>query len=150
MTAEPLPRAEVIKILASRNPVYHMLGIELIEAVPGRSRFAMTVKSEHANSFDTFHGGLIFAFADLALGFTCNAADRHSVTADAKIDFLAPARTGDRIIADAVETFRESRNGIYDVRLWRESDGKTIAHVRGKMRIIGEPGSVVNFKSAKH
>jgi acyl-CoA thioesterase len=147
---ETLPRAEVIQILASRNPVYHMLGIELIEAVPGRSRFAMTVKTEHANSFDTFHGGLIFAYADLALGFTCNAADRHSVTADAKIDFLAPAHTGDRIIADAIETFRQGRNGIYDVRLWRESDGRTIAHVRGKMRIIGEPGSVVNWKPKGH
>lgn len=130
-------RREAIEWLAARNAVYKLLGLELLEAVPGRTRFRMTVREEHSNSFGYFHGGLIFALADLTFGFTCNAAGVRSVTAGANIEFLAPVELGDIVLSEAVEVYREGRTGLYDVRIWRQRDDVTLAMVRGRMRIVG-------------
>lgn len=130
-------RREAIDWLASRNAVYKFLGVEVVEAEPGRTLLRMVVKPEHSNSFNYFHGGLIFTLADLTFGFTCNAAGIRSVTAGADMEFLAPVEIGDVLFSEAVETYREGRNGLYDTRIWREKDGVTVAHVRGRMRILG-------------
>lgn len=133
-------RREAIEWLGARNAVYKYLGIQIVEAEPGRTRLRMTVLPEHANSFNYFHGGLIFAFADLTFGFTCNAAGVRSVTAGANIEFLAPVELGDVLLCEALETYREGRTGLYDTRIWREKDNLTVAHIRGRMRIVGKKG----------
>jgi acyl-CoA thioesterase len=54
------------------------------------------------------------------------------------IDFLAPAREGDLLEAEAVERSRSGRTGVYDVTV-RVVGGKTVALFRGKSyRIDGE------------
>jgi acyl-CoA thioesterase len=140
MTDEPRPtRREVMTFMASQNPVYHHMGMEVLEAVPGRSRFAMVVKPEMANTFGTCHGGVIFTLADMSFGWTCNAANEKSVTAGASIEMVGPAQVGDRMIADVTEVFRQGRNGLYDVRITIEATGAVVALVRGRMRIVGGP-----------
>jgi acyl-CoA thioesterase len=133
-------RREAVQWLANRNAVWKFLGCELVDAEPGRTRLKMTVKPEHSNSFNYFHGGLIFTLADLTFGFTCNAAGVRSVTAGSTIDFLAPVEVGDVLISEAKEIYRQGRNGLYDTRLWREKDGVVVAIVQGRMRIVGRPG----------
>ena len=59
------------------------------------------------------------------------------MTASASIEFLSPAKVGDRMLAEAREVYREGRTGFYDVRLWVEG-GDTVAMVRGRMRILGD------------
>lgn len=130
-------RREAIRWLADRNAVFKYLGVEIVDAEPGRTRFRMTVGSEHANSFNYFHGGLIFTLADLSFGFTCNAAGQRAVTAGANMEFLAPVEVGDTILSQAIEVHREGRTGLYDVRIWREKDDVTVAIVHGRMRIVG-------------
>jgi len=130
-------RRDAVRWLADRNPVFRFLGLEIVEAEPGRTRFRMTVRPEHGNSFDYFHGGLIFAVADLTFGFTCNAAGQRAVTAGANMEFLAPVEIGDTVLSEAVEVHREGRTGLYDVRIWRERDDVTVARVNGRMRIVG-------------
>lgn len=129
----------VMAYMREVNPAVQMLGIEVVTAVPGRSRFAMTVTRPMCNTFGTLHGGLIFTLADTAFGWTCNARNVKGVTAGADIELLAPAHEGERIFADAVETYREGRNALYDVRVWAPtaSGERTIAHVRGRMRLVG-------------
>jgi acyl-CoA thioesterase len=54
------------------------------------------------------------------------------------IDFLAPAKQGDILEAEAVERSLAGRTGVYDVTV-RISGGKTVALFRGKSyRINGE------------
>ena len=131
-------RREAVLWLAGRNPVYRFLGVELVDAVPGRTRLRMVVRPEHGNSFNYFHGGLIFTLADLTFGFTCNAAGIRAVTAGSNIEFLAPVEIGDALISEAVEVYREGRNGLYATRIWREKDDVTVAIVNGRMRIVGQ------------
>jgi len=109
----------------------------VLAAEPGRARFAMLVRPDMANTFGTCHGGIIFTLADTAFGWTGNATNEKAVTAGASIEILAPAMVGDRLIADAVEVFREGRNVLLDVRVWREGTDVTVAHVRGRMRQVG-------------
>lgn len=129
----------VIADMARRNPVFQGMGIEVLLAERGLSRFAMIVRPDMGNTFGVCHGGVYFTLADLCLGFTCNAArNERAVTASASIEYLSPAKVGDRMLAEAREIYREGRTGFYDVRLWVEG-GETVALVRGRMRILGEP-----------
>jgi acyl-CoA thioesterase len=138
MPTEPKPtRREMMDFMATRNPVFREMGMVVLEAVPGRSRLAMVVLPAMANTFGTCHGGVIFTLADMSFGWTCNAANEKAVTAGATIDIVGPAKVGDRLIADAVETYRQGRNALYDVRISVEATGADIALVRGRMRIIG-------------
>jgi acyl-CoA thioesterase len=130
---------EVLTFMGSINPATQHLGIEVLSAERGRARFAMTVRPDMANTFGSCHGGIIFTLADTAFGWTGNAANEKAVTAAASIDILAPAQVGDRLIADAAETYREGRNILLDVKVWCEGTGVTVAHVRGRLRVIGGP-----------
>ncbi|MEQ8825957.1 MAG: hotdog fold thioesterase [Filomicrobium sp.] len=126
--------------MADINPMFQWLGIEVLKAGTKNSRFAMEVKEQHSNTFGVCHGGIIFAFADLALGFTCNARGEKSVTASASMDFLRPVMLGARLIADVQETTISGRNGFYKVVLSVEDDPETaVGLMHGRMRILGGP-----------
>lgn len=137
-TPAALSPLELIEGMALRNPVYRHLGIEVEEARPGYTRFAMTVRHELTNTFGVGHGGIVFTFADMAFGFTCNAMGERAMTASAAIDYLAPAPVGARLIAEAREVARQGRNAFYDVEI-RVEGGEVIAMVRGRMRLLGGP-----------
>lgn len=136
----PTPR-EVIDFMGRRNAVFKLLGIEVLEAQRGHSKFAMTVKKELTNTFDTLHGGMIFALADMTFGFTCNAYNERAVTAGATIEMLASPKLGDRVISEAREVYRKGRNSLIDVTLTidhgPDEPPTVVAHVRGRMRLIG-------------
>ena len=90
--------------------------------------------------------GLIFAFADICFGFTANAAkNQKGVSASAEIHWVSPGIIGDRLIGEAQEVWRKGRNGLYDVRMWNERQGETVAIVHGRMRFVG--GTVMEFKN---
>lgn len=136
--ARALSPLKLIEGMARINPVYQHLGIEVELAEPGHSRFAMVVREALTNTFGVGHGGIVFTFADMAFGFTCNALGERAMTASASIDYLAPAPLGARIVADAREVARQGRNAFYDVVISIEG-GEPIAIVRGRMRILGGP-----------
>ena len=126
--------------MATRNPIYKHLGVEVLEAEPGRSVFAIELRDDLTNTFGSAHGGVVFTLADLTFGFTCNALGERAVTASASIDYLAGS-TESRLIAEAREVMRQGRNAYYDVEI-RDETGKALAIVRGRMRIVG--GSVLD------
>lgn len=135
------PKARALKeAMAAINPVYKWLGIRIELAGTERARFSMQVKDQHANTFGVCHGGIVFAFADLALGFSCNARGERAATASATIDFLRPVPLGDRLIADVFCTAISGRNAFYDVELSLASNpGVAVGLVRGRMRVTGGP-----------
>jgi acyl-CoA thioesterase len=74
------------------------------------------------NGFAVCHGGHIFALADTAFAFACNAYNQVTFAAGASIDFLRPARVGDKLLAVATERHRGGRSGIYDVSVSNQDD----------------------------
>jgi phenylacetic acid degradation protein PaaD len=115
------------------------LGIEVTEVVPGRARARMTIAPSMVNGHSIAHGGYVFLLADTAFAFACNTYGEITVARSADITFLAPAREGDRLVADAVQRHRAGRNGIYDVTVRRDGSGEVVAEFRGHSRELGRP-----------
>jgi len=111
------------------------LGMSLNGVSPGCATLSMTVRSDMVNGHAICHGGIVFALADSAFAFACNSYNTVSVAQDCDIVFVAPARLGDVLIAEARERIRYGRNGIYDVTVRRGED--VIAEFRGRSREVG-------------
>jgi len=84
------------------------------------------------------HGGIVFALGDSAFAFACNSHNDATVAAAATIDFLAAARAGDELTAEASEIWRTRRNGVYEIVVTNQR-GERIALFRGRSyRIDGQ------------
>jgi len=118
-------------VLKANDNALRSLGIEVEIPGPGSAIASMTVTEEMLNGFAVCHGGHIFALADTAFAFACNAYDRLTLAAGANIDFLQPARAGDKLVATATERSRGGRTGVYDVSVL-DQHHKEIAVFRGK------------------
>ena len=117
------------------------LGMVLDEVRPGYARMSMRVRADMVNGHSICHGGLVFALADSAFAFACNSYNRVAVAQACDIMFVAPARLGDVLVAEAVERSRFGRNGIYDVTVTAGADGGSgggglVAEFRGRSRQI--------------
>lgn len=145
MTDKPHNAAEaqalaesVAAAMWSRDRAAQALGIRIDSVGPGRATLSMPVRGDMVNGHHICHGGLIFALADTAFAYACNAYNRNTVASACNIDFLAPGKEGDTLQAEAVERSLAGRTGVYDVTV-RDSAGNTIALFRGKShRIAGE------------
>ncbi|HEX9853099.1 MAG TPA: hydroxyphenylacetyl-CoA thioesterase PaaI [Woeseiaceae bacterium] len=113
------------------------LGIEITVTAPGKVSARMSVRPSMLNGFAICHGGYIFTLADTAFAFACNAYDDLTVAAGASIEFLRPAKDGDRLHAAATELSRSGRSGIYDVAV-RNQDHTLIAVLRGRAHATGK------------
>jgi acyl-CoA thioesterase len=73
----------------------------------------------------------VFALADSAFAFACNSYNESTVAAAAAIEFLAAAREGDELTAEASEAWRTRRNGVYDIVVSNQR-GERVALFRGR------------------
>jgi acyl-CoA thioesterase len=126
-------------VMYERDRASQHLGIEVSEVGPGRAKARMRVTAEMVNGHDIAHGGYVFLLADDAFAFACNTYGQVTVAAAAEVVFVAPARLGDELVAEAVERTRFGRSGIYDVTVRRVADDAVVAEFRGHSRAQGEP-----------
>jgi acyl-CoA thioesterase len=130
--------AELVgKTLFDRDPASQALGMQLAAIGPGCARMTMLVRADMLNGHQICHGGFMFLLADSAFAFACNSYNHNTVGAGCHIDYLAPAREGDLLTADATELALSGKTGVYDVRVSNQ-DGRALAVFRGKShRIAG-------------
>jgi len=107
------------------------LGMSIEAMGPGYARLSMSVRPDMLNGFKICHGGFITTLADSAFAFACNSANQLTLAAAIAVDFIAPAREGDRLTAEAQELALAGRTGIYDVKVVNQR-GETIALLRGR------------------
>jgi acyl-CoA thioesterase len=136
--------AAVAAALYAKDRAAQALGIEILEVRAGYSRLVMPVQEDMVNGHGICHGGLIFALADTAFAYACNSGNMNSVAAGAAIDFMAPARLGELLTAEANEHWTGGRAGITDV-IVTGAGGRRIAVFRGRSARIG--GFVVEPRS---
>lgn len=108
------------------------------EAREGYARVRMALRADMLNGHGIAHGGMIFALADTAFAYACNSRNEAAVAQNATITFLAPAQAGEVLAAEAEETARAGRSGVYRVRV-SAGDGRVIAEFTGLSRTIGGP-----------
>ena len=107
------------------------LGMTVDAMGPGYARLSMNVRPDMLNGFKICHGGFITTLADSAFAFACNSANQLTLAAAITVEFIAPAREGDRLTAEAKELAFAGRTGIYDVKVVNQR-GETIALLRGR------------------
>ena len=117
-------------------------GIVSEEVRAGYARLSMRVRADMLNGHGTVHGGMVFALADTAFAYVCNARNEKTVAAQASIVFLGSAEDGEMLIAEAEEVATAGRSGVTRVAV-RTSDGRAIAEFTGYSRTIG--GAVVEI-----
>src|SRR2546429_8119863 len=116
----------------------------------GWARVAMTVRADMVNGHAVCHGGIVFALADSAFAFACNSHNESTLAAAASIDFLAAAREGDELTAEASELWRSRRNGLYEIIVSNQR-GERIALARGRSypgdgQVVGGGGRACNCR----
>lgn len=124
----------------ARDHAAQALGMRLHAVGPGCASLGMVVRPDMVNGHRICHGGLIFTLADTAFAYACNSSNANTVASACQIDFLAPARLGDELEAEAQERAQSGRSGVYDVTV-RLRGGATVALFRGKSHRV--QGSVI-------
>jgi acyl-CoA thioesterase len=111
------------------------LGMKIVQVAPGEAVLTMPVVARMVNGHGLCHGGFIFTLADSAFAFACNTYDRRTVAQHCAVTFIAPARLGDTLTANAVEVARSGRSGIFDITVTGR-EGTVVAEFRGHSRTI--------------
>jgi acyl-CoA thioesterase len=124
--------------LYERDRASQSLGMRIAGVRPGWARVTMAVREDMLNGHGLCHGGLVFALADSAFAFACNSYNESTVAAAASIDYLAAARAGDQLTAEAAQLWRTRRNGLYEITVTNQR-GERIALFRGRSyRVDGQ------------
>jgi acyl-CoA thioesterase len=127
-----------VRAMWAQDTASSALGMELVDVGPGRARLRMPVTQSMVNGHAIAHGGLVFTLADSAFAVACNTHGVVTVASGADITFVAPARLGDVLLAEAVEQATFGRSGVTDVRVTNQ-DGDLVALFRGRSRSLGRP-----------
>jgi acyl-CoA thioesterase len=134
--AEDLAPIDAANLLA-RDAFASGLGLVHVDSAPGRVRVRLTVGEAHLNFNGACHGGVVFALADSAFGFCCNAGGTLSVAIDAMVTYTKPVWPGDVLEAEAVEITRTKRVGSYRAEV-RRGDGEIVATFAATAYVTGK------------
>jgi acyl-CoA thioesterase len=129
LTGDALARA-CAEVMLERDHASQALGIVLEDARPGYARATLTVGPTMVNGHAIAHGGVTFTLADSTFAFACNSRNEPNVALQASISYIAAAKLGERLIAEAREQSSRGRTGVYDIRVTRD-DGELVALFRG-------------------
>ena len=119
-----------------RDNVAHELAMSIEHTEDGHAVVAVTVTEQMTNGLGVCHGGLLFTLADTAMAHAANAGNERSLATSASIEWLRPARIGDRLVATSTAIARRGRNTVHDITV-ANADGETVAIVRGQTLTVG-------------
>jgi len=134
-TADEIAR-ESAQALWLDDTASRALGMKLLDVRSGHAVISMAVRDDMVNGHGICHGGFMFTLADSAFAYACNSYDERAVAQHCSVTFIAPAKRGDILKAEAREVSRTGRSGIYDVTI-TGAQGERIAEFRGHSRTIG-------------
>lgn len=115
------------------------LGIELLKYEDGRLSGRMEVKKHLMAPNGFLHGGSVVSFADSLAGMAClvNLPEgaKGFTTIELKTNFLGTSREG-VVMGEAVAHHLGKTTHVWDAKLWRAEDEKTIALFRCTQMIL--------------
>jgi len=112
-----------------------LLGIEVTQHGGGHAEAHVTVTGDHLNPHGTAHGSFLFSLAGIALAAAANDAEHSGVVSAVHIDYLSPAREGDRLLATAQVGERMPKEDLFVVRVTRGDDVVARASGRANRRV---------------
>ncbi|MDB4113918.1 hotdog fold thioesterase [Flavobacteriaceae bacterium] len=103
--------------MLSQDAYSSWLGIEIISCEIGRVKVGMTIRKEMLNSMDKAHGGISYALADTAFGFSANTHGRYAVSIETSINHIEALHLGDYITAEATLDVQKTKVGFNNVEV---------------------------------
>lgn len=125
-------------IMLANDASTKSMGIEIVIPAPGEAVATMKVTADMLNGFAVCHGGIVFALADSAFAFACNAYNDETLSVEADINWLRPSVEGDTLVASAKEERREGRHGYYLIEVDNQR-GERVANFNGHCVSRGRP-----------
>jgi len=123
----------------SPSPFMNWLKPVILKVEEGSLAFQYTVRKEMTNPFGTLHGGITAAMIDDAIGATLISYGEPAfhVTINLAIDYFAPAREGDVVIAETTIVKKGSQIVNAQCELWNEARTKLLA--KGYTNLLKTP-----------
>jgi len=116
-----------IRARCKKEPYPQLLGIRVLQVAPGYARASMRFEPELQNIFGMLHGGAVFSLLDEAFQLACNARGEVAVAQQVSTCFLAAARPGTMLIAEAKEINATRKTALYEVRVSEAEGGRVLA-----------------------
>lgn len=114
------------------------VGVELLEASPGKAKARLQIGDHHRNAAGVVHGAAIFSLADLAFAVASNSHGPLALGVNVAISYLKAAVSG-TLTAEAEEVALTAKLGTYAVRVVDEQ-GTPIALFQGTVYRKGQGG----------
>ena len=122
----------------AREPFAQKFGLRLTELEAGYSKVEMTVDQGMENIFGIAHGGALFALIDEAFETASNSHGTIAVALNMNVGYLAPAKPGDRLTAEAKEYSLTRKTATYDIKV-SDAEGRLIASCNALVFRKGAP-----------
>jgi phenylacetic acid degradation protein PaaD len=136
----PSPR-EVSDAMWANDRASQSHGFVLVDVTENSAKLSVVVREDMVNGLGVCHGGILFLFADSAMAYATNAANQVSLAVAASIDFVAPARLGDTLIAVAEPQWAGGRISLTEVVVTAHTPGdehpRTVALFHGRTSRTG-------------
>jgi len=122
--------------MLSLDPFSTWLGIEILASDIGCVKVGMTIRKEMLNSMGKAHGGITYALADTAFGFSSNTHGKMAVSIETSINHIEALEEGDIITAECTLDKTKTKIGFHIVEV-RKGDElvalfKGVAYRTGK------------------
>jgi len=129
--------SESIRAFFSQDRFAAHVGIELLEAAPGRARARLEIEEHHLNAVGVVHGAAIFSLADLVFAVASNAHGSVALGINVSVSYLASARGG-TLVAEAEEVSINPKLATYLIRV-HDDEQRLIAVLQGTVYRKLEP-----------
>jgi acyl-CoA thioesterase len=121
---------ETIRRYMSQDRLAALLGMELLEIMPGRASVRLVLDERHLNGAGIVHGGVIFSLADVAFAAASNAHGTLALAIGVHIAFVKAAHAGEVLTAAAREMALNPKLGTYVVEVKNQA-GDLVASFHG-------------------
>ena len=125
-----MTNTEDIKNYFANDNFINLVGAKLIDVKDGYAKAELVIEDKHLNAHGVVQGGVFFTLADLALGAASASYGNINLAVQASINFLRPAKTGDKLTAEAEELSKGRRVSNYQIKIYNQN-GKVVTSFIG-------------------
>jgi acyl-CoA thioesterase len=129
---------EVLRQRFEQEPYAKKFGIKIIDLKEGYSLVEMVVAEDMENIFNMAHGGAVFSVIDAAFELAGNSGGDISVALSMNVSYTRPAKAGDTLRAEAIETNSTRKTGLYEIKV-KNQDEKLVASCQAIVYRMGKP-----------
>lgn len=138
--AAPRARGRWFAVTTHPDTFAALLGVAITRPGPGVAEASLTVAPHHLNPHGTAHGALLYSVGGIALAAAANDATHSGMVGAVHVDYVSPARMGDRLVARAEVAERLPTEDLFTVRVVRAGDGGLVARLSGRASRRTRPG----------